>query len=98
MWNRTIGDFMRKIGLAKCDLDHFVYVKRDGSAMLFVLLYVDDLILASSDMKLIEATKRALSELFEISDPGEHCLGMEVERDDKSGDVLTRQTKFLQSI
>uniref|UniRef100_H3G5X7 Reverse transcriptase Ty1/copia-type domain-containing protein n=3 Tax=Phytophthora ramorum TaxID=164328 RepID=H3G5X7_PHYRM len=49
MWNQTIDDFMLKLGFKKCESDHCVYLKRDGQDMIFVALYVDDLVLASSN-------------------------------------------------
>uniref|UniRef100_H3H925 Integrase catalytic domain-containing protein n=1 Tax=Phytophthora ramorum TaxID=164328 RepID=H3H925_PHYRM len=100
MWNQTIDDFMLKLGFKKCESDHCVYLKRDGQDMIFVALYVDDLVLASSSDELLESTKHALSKRFEMTDLGEleYFLGMEIKNDHGSGKVTVRQTKFLKSI
>ncbi|CAI5722266.1 unnamed protein product [Peronospora destructor] len=100
MWNQTIDDFMLKLSFNKGEPDHCVYVKRDDQDMIFVVLYVDDLILASSNDQLLESTKRALDKRFQMTDLGEleYFLGMEIRNDRKSGQVTVRQTKFYLSL
>ncbi|GMF73444.1 unnamed protein product [Phytophthora fragariaefolia] len=83
MWNKTIDDFMLKLGFKKCESDHCIYLKRDGQDMIFVALYVDALILASSSDKMLQDTKQALSDRFEMTDMGQlkYFLGIEIEQD-----------------
>ena len=83
MWNKTIDDFMLRLKLTKCESDHCVYMKRDDQDMIFVALYVDDLILASSTSKLLQKNMQALSQRFEMTDLGQlkFYLGSEIEQD-----------------
>lgn len=68
MWNKTIDDFVLGLELKKRESDHCVYMKHDGQDMIFVALYVDDLILANSTSKILQETKQALSNRFEMAD------------------------------
>ncbi|OWY95693.1 Copia type Polyprotein, partial [Phytophthora megakarya] len=85
MWNKTIDEFM---------------LTMDGQEMIFVALYVDDLILASSSDKMLKDTKQALSDRFEMTDMGQlkYFLGMEIDHDETTGKVAVRQTKFANDI
>ena len=77
-----------------------MYVKREGDDLIFVVLYVDDLIIASSSDELMKPTKSALSDRFEMKDLGElkYFLGMEIKQNLAAGEVSLRQSKFAQTI
>ena len=90
MWNKTIDEFMIKIGFNKCESNRCIYIKRDEHHMIFVALNVDDLVIASSSNKLIREAKCALSERYEMTDMGrlKGFLGIEIDRDE-SGRTLS---------
>ena len=100
MWNKTIDEFMIKLGFKKCESDHCIYLQRDGDDMIFVALYVDDLVLASNSDKILQDTKQALSKRFEMTDMGQlkYFLGMEIKQDTTTAMVSMRQTKFAKDI
>ncbi|CAI5721938.1 unnamed protein product [Peronospora destructor] len=100
MWNKTIDEFMIKLGFKKCESDHCIYIQRNGQHMIFVTLYVDGLVLAGSSEKMLNETKCALSKRFEMTDMGQlkYFLGMEIDRDDSAKKISIRQTKFAKDI
>lgn len=100
MWNQTIDKFMIELGFKKCEADHCIYVKRDHHSMIFVALYVDDLVIASDNDKLLKSTKKALSSRFDMTDLGQlkYFLGIEIDQDAAAGSVSMRQTKFAKDI
>ena len=64
-------------------------MKVSGSKIIFLVLYVDDILLATNDLGLLSDTKRFLSKHFEMKDMGEasYVIGIEIFRD-RSHDIL----------
>ena len=58
-------------------------MKDGGSKFIFLVLYVDDILLTSSDVNLLNDTKRLLSANFDMKDLGEtsFVLGIDIYRD-----------------
>ena len=100
MWNQTVDKFMLQLKFTKCTTDHCIYVNRDDQDMIFVALYVDDLVIASNNFELIQVTKQALSERFGMTDLGElkYFLGMEIHQDLSTGTIFLSQLKFAKDI
>jgi len=60
-----------------------VYAKFKNGKYVFLILYVDDILLASSDISRLVETKKFLSSKFDLKDLGEasFVLGIEIHRD-----------------
>ena len=52
-------------------VDNFVYHKFSGSKHIFLVLYVDDILLAKNDICMLHETKRFLAKHFEMKDLGD---------------------------
>ena len=69
------------------------YNKLPGGEYIYLLLYVNDMFIASKSRSAINKLKKDLSSKFEIKNLGEakKVLGMEIERDRRSGKVSLTQ-------
>ena len=72
---------MTSFGFIENKFDQYIY-KVSRSKFIFMVLYVDDILLASSDVNFLN-TKRLLSANFDMKDLGEvsFVLGIEIYRD-----------------
>ncbi|GJR51064.1 putative reverse transcriptase domain-containing protein [Tanacetum coccineum] len=75
--------FMKMAWYKRCAMNHCCYLKKVGSSSIILLLYVDDMLVACSDMAEIKKLKRQLSIKFEIKDlgPAKQILAMSIIRD-----------------
>ena len=74
---------MLKDGFTIMEEDHCVYIKRSNSDFIILSLYVDDILIAGNNKKLLDVTKKWLSSNFEMKDMGEanYVLGVKIFRD-----------------
>ena len=67
---------------------------------IYLLLYVDDMLIASKSRSAIDKLKKDLSFKFEMKDLGavKKVLGMKIERDWKNGNVSLTQNGYLKKV
>ena len=83
-WYHKFHAFMMSQGYRRSEIDHCLYTKRakDGN-LLILILYVDDMLIASKNKDEIDALKKKLHNNFDMKHLGNasHILGMRVVRD-----------------
>ncbi|CAA0830164.1 cysteine-rich RLK (RECEPTOR-like protein kinase) 8 [Striga hermonthica] len=99
-WYRKFDNFVLEIGYSRCNADHCCYVKRFGNSFIILLLYVDDMLIAGSDVKEIERLKDHLSMRFDMKDLGEaiQILGMKITRDRNAGKLWLSQSDYIEKV
>ncbi|KAG8486285.1 hypothetical protein CXB51_019701 [Gossypium anomalum] len=93
-WYKRFDSFMTSHDFKRSSFDSCVYFKKnsDGS-FVYLLLYVDDMLIATKDKREIKKVKAQLSEEFEMKDlgPAKKILGMEILRDRKASKLYLSQ-------
>ena len=93
---------MIRIGYKRCEYDCCVYVKSldDDLSFIFLLLYVDDMLIAAKSMFEVNNLKSLLSKEFDIKDLGatKKILGMEIHRDRASRRLWLSQHSYVKRV
>jgi len=100
-WYKSFDSFIRGKRYTRSHYDPCVYYnKLPRGEYIYLLLYIDDMLIDSKRRSAIDKLKKNLSSEFEMKDLGEakNVLGMEIERDRRSGKVSLTQMGYLQKI
>ena len=69
-WERRLVQELSAIGFTRCEADPCLYKLEQKGATLFMTTYVDDLLFASSNLKIRENVMSSLNKVFEVKDTG----------------------------
>ena len=70
-WCLKFHDVISSFGFVENIMDQCIYQKVSGSKICFLVLYVDDILLATNDKDLLHEVKQFLFENFDMKDMGD---------------------------
>jgi hypothetical protein len=93
LWYRHIDEYLQSIGLRQSEYDPNLYLSTERDVLL--LLYVDDLLVASQTRGKIDAVKCLLRSKYRMNDlgPARQFLGLEIQR--QSTGIILHQARFI---
>ena len=82
-WNIKFDLSVKSFGFIQCPDEPCVYKRRNKNVVVFLILYVDDILLIGNDVGTLSSVKVWLSTQFDMKDLGEasHILGIKLIRD-----------------
>ena len=99
-WNEKFSEEVEKLGLENDIHEPCLYTWRMHGKIVFILLYVDDMLIGGNDIERIQEIRTKLSQTFEMKDLGEpeNFLGMRIRRDRKNQIITIDQTEYIERI
>lgn len=99
IWNFTLDHELKNIGFMQSETDKCLYVLCERDSLCYLLVHVDDMLLASNDDTLLKKTAAKIGQKFEIKDLGnvKHYLGIDITKDN-DGNYMMSQTTYIKKI
>nr|AAM74249.1 Putative retroelement [Oryza sativa Japonica Group] len=96
-WNIRFDEVIKALGFVKNEEEPCVYKKINGSALMFLILYVDDILLIGNDIPMLESVKTSLKNSFSMKDLGEaaYILGIRIYRDRSKRLIGLSQSTYI---
>jgi len=100
MWYQKFDTFIRGLVFTRSKVDHYVYFKLIGDRVIYLVLYVDEMLLVGNEKEIIQDLKTQLSSKFGMKDIGaaNYILGMEIKRDREKRKLWLNHRKCVETI
>ncbi|KAL0434330.1 UNVERIFIED_CONTAM: Retrovirus-related Pol polyprotein from transposon TNT 1-94 [Sesamum latifolium] len=97
-WNQEFTSQLQRFGFTQSCHDHCLFTKGSDHDFIGLLVYVDDVLVVSPSLGLIQSVKQYLHELFTIKDLGvaRYFFGLQIARADEG--ISLNQSKYVHDI
>ncbi|KAM1936807.1 hypothetical protein ACFX15_014034 [Malus domestica] len=99
-WNIRFDTEIKTFGFTQNEDDNCVYQKVVGEAVVFLVLYVDDILLFGNDTAILSSVKVWLSKTFHMKDLGDasYVLGIKLYRDRSRKLIGLSQSMYIDKV
>ncbi|CAM8943858.1 unnamed protein product [Rhodiola kirilowii] len=100
-WYRRFDEFMLSCGFKRSEFDWCIYFKKlTDDSLIYLLLYVDDMLIVCKDLAAINDLKFQLNTNFEMKDLGsaKRIIGMQIKRIRKNNQLFLSQSYYLAKV
>ena len=99
-WNLRFDESAKGIGFVKNEDEPCVYKKITGNAIVFLVLYVDGILLIGNAIPTLQNVKSWLGKCFSMKDLGEaaYIIGIKIYRDRSKRLIGLRQSAYIDKV
>ncbi|KAJ9544926.1 hypothetical protein OSB04_024633 [Centaurea solstitialis] len=97
-WYETLTNYLLGVGYKKGTIDPTLFLKKSGSDLIIVQIYVDDIIFASTKPEMCQEFENTMKSQFKMSMMGEltFFLGLQVRQ--RPDGIFINQAKYVQEL
>ena len=98
-WNKEVQRIFKENDYEQSKSDQCLYFKMNGDYANYVLIHVDDILMSSNNVNMINELQINMNKEFELKDLGEVklFLGIEIEKD-RFGNYMINQEKYIDEV
>jgi len=99
-WHQKLRTCLNNVGLQHTENEPCVFVGQIHKEIVIVIVYVDDLLIASRSLEILNTVKSKLCEKFKMKDlgPVTEILGIRVQREGPTGSIRISQGAYVKRI
>jgi hypothetical protein len=100
MWYQKFDTYILSLGFVRSKFDQCIYSKEESGHFIYVVFYVNDMLLNGNNMDAIKEVKKQLSSKFDMKylSANNFILGMEIKRDRSTRKLWLNHTKYIETI
>ena len=100
VFNSALNEYVETMGFKACLTDPCIYVKQSMHGVVYLAVYVDDLLIIGPNETDIIKIKSELSQKFDIEDKGDvsFVLGMKIDRDRERKTLTITQKQYAEDV